>query len=201
MKFLIDTEGLEEALAILHAGGVVVHATETTYGLACDLGNIEAVKKVFAIKQRPLDMPISSLFASIDQAKEYTQWNEKAEELAKKHLPGPLTLILPLRSERRGTLFPMPQNDCSSVGVRVSSHPTAQKLAEVFGKPLSTTSANIHGQPPLYDPDEIAKQFANQTWQPNLLLSSGILPLRASSTVISLVENAQTVLRKGEVRL
>ena len=71
-------DGIQKALEVLRAGGVVAHATETCYGLACDLGNAEAVEKLFAIKKRPDAQPVSALLASIEQAQKYTQWNDIA---------------------------------------------------------------------------------------------------------------------------
>ena len=94
-----DDEGIRLAVRIIEDGGVVAHATETCYGLACDLRNIDAVEKLFAIKERPPHQPVSALFSSIDEAKKYVEWNEKAEELAQKYLPGPLTVILRMREE------------------------------------------------------------------------------------------------------
>jgi tRNA A37 threonylcarbamoyladenosine synthetase subunit TsaC/SUA5/YrdC/very-short-patch-repair endonuclease len=97
---------IAEALEVLRSGGVVAHATETVYGLACDIANIDAVKKLFAIKQRPEHQPVSGLFESVDQAKQYVIWNDRAEELAKQYLPGPLTMILPMKEDSPKVLHP-----------------------------------------------------------------------------------------------
>lgn len=197
MNILPDNEeGLQKALEVLQAGGVVAHATETCYGLACDMSNAAAVEKVFAIKQRPSQQPISALCASIDQAKRYTDWNEKADELAKKHLPGPLTVILPLRGE----LYPCPDpNPNPTIGIRVSSHPIAQKLVDMFGSPISTTSANVHSMPNPYSVADMQTQFAEGTTVPDLLLDSGVLPqVPPSSVVDASKENVETY-RQGDI--
>src|SRR4030042_823855 len=91
-------QAIDQALGILSRGGVVAHATETCYGLACDLTNPEALERLFAIKERPKDQPVSALFPSVAEAKKYVVWNEEAEKLAQKFLPGPLRLIFPLRT-------------------------------------------------------------------------------------------------------
>ncbi|OIO54355.1 threonylcarbamoyl-AMP synthase [Candidatus Peregrinibacteria bacterium CG1_02_54_53] len=182
---------LEEALHILAAGGVIAHATETCYGLACDLTNPQAVAKLFAIKNRPANQPVSALFASVDAAKKYVEWNAKAEEFAQQHLPGPLTLILPLHKDAQ-QIFPTPHplRPTPSLGIRISSHPLAMELAKRFGKPLSTTSANLHGQPNPYSAQEIERQFTSAVVQPNLILDSGKLPSVPPSTVINLTQAA-----------
>src|SRR3989338_1205412 len=103
-----STEGIEAALAVLARGETVMHATETCYGFACDLTNPEAVARLFKIKQRSPDQPVSALFSSIDEAKKYVEWNDRAGELAKEFLPGPLTVILPMKTKAPHTLYCIP---------------------------------------------------------------------------------------------
>ncbi len=199
------TETFDEILKVLAAGGVVAHATETCYGFACDLTNPLAVQRLFALKQRPADQPVSVLFSSLDEAKKFVVWNEHAEELARKYLPGPLTLILLLQSDAPIHVYPTPLKAQSSklkatLGIRISSHPLAQELAKRFGKPLSTTSANLHGQKNTYSPAEIIDQFSSQPVQPDLVLDSGTLPKTPPSTVIDLTASSkQRILRKGSI--
>ena len=197
-----DEEGMRRALAILRSGGVLAHATETCYGLACNLANPDAVMKLFAIKRRPVTQPVSALFPTIEEAKKYVLWNDRAEELARQYLPGPLTLILPLRPDATRHLYPVPPPACpepsrraeegarragggTTLGIRISSHPVARQLAEQFGSPISTTSANVHSLPNPYDIATIQAQFADSE-QPDLILDSGTLPPTPPSTVIDL---------------
>ncbi len=210
MQILLpDSKGIEQALSILRDGGVIAHATETCYGLACDLGNPDAVKKLFAIKQRPTHQPVSALFESLEQAKQYVEWNEEADELAKKYLPGPLTLILRMKSQAPRPLFPIPDPSPSpTLGVRISSHPLAQQLVSAFGSPLSTTSANLHGQSNPYSSADILSQFTSrnsepgtQHPEPDILLDSGPIPMAPPSTVIDLTGGNSGVLRRGEIGL
>ena len=190
-------ESIKRAVAILQAGGVVAHATETCYGLACDLGNQQAVQTLFALKERPEHVPVSALFESIEQVKMYVEWNELAEQLAHEHLPGPLTLVLPLLPGRR--IFATPAGN-STLGIRISSHPIAMALVQAFGAPVSTTSANVHSQPNTYSPQEIESQFLHKEQKPDLILDSGILIKVASSSVVNLVGGSIEVLRKGPIR-
>ena len=136
-------------------------------------------------------------------------WTERADELAKQYLPGPLTLILPMRSDAPKQLFPMPQSsvetprrDVSTLGIRISSHPHAQMLVEKFGSVISTTSANVHGLPNPYSAEDILQQFNNSNNYPDLILDSGILPPVPPSTVINLATEEQEVqtLRQGLVK-
>jgi L-threonylcarbamoyladenylate synthase len=204
----ISDEALREALTILTSGGVVAHATETCYGLACDLTNLKAVERLFAIKQRSTDQPVSALFPSIEEAKKYAEWSEEAEVLARKHLPGPLTMILLQRSNAPAPLWTTPQSDneqratsqrTTTLGIRVSSHPIAMELSRRFGKPLSTTSANLHGKPNLYSAEEILSQFQGRKAQPDLILDSGKLSRTPPSTVVDLSGPKPRTKRQGRL--
>lgn len=184
-------ENIALAVDILRKGGVVVHATETCYGLACDLSNPDAVAKLFALKKRSETQPISGLFPTIDEAKKWVTWNDRADELAAAHLPGPLTLILPLRPDAPAKLYPMPSGGLT-LGVRVSSHPLAHHLSTLFGGVLSTSSANVHGEANPYDPALI-------TVEADLILDSGVLPVVPPSTVVDLTGSGG-ILRSGNIK-
>ncbi len=186
---------------MLRAGGTVVHATETCYGLTCDLSNRYAVEKIFHIKQRTFDEPVSGLFASIEQAKDYVIWSERAEELARKYLPGPLTLILPIQRSKTSWIFPTPTGG-TTLGVRVSSHPTAMALVEGFGKPLITTSANVHGGGNPYSAEDVVLGFTHGYTKPDILLDGGPLLPTPPSTIIDLSKpDAPNTLRQGGIAI
>ena len=167
----------------------MIHATETCYGLACDLRNLSAVERLFAVKQRPAGQPVSALFSTMQEAKQYVEWNDRAETLAQEFLPGPLTLILPARKDMPNPLFIVPkaesvEGQSPTIGVRISSYPLAMQLVEKFGSPISTTSANLHGQPSPYSAEEIVKQYENVLGKPDLILDAGPLPFRNPSRII-----------------
>lgn len=194
----VTDEAIQEAVNVIQEGGVVAHATETCYGLACDLQNPEAVTKLFQIKERPYDRPVSALFANVEDAKEVAEWNDDAEQLAKKHLPGPLTIILPLYEPKR--FFATPRGGMS-IGVRVSNHPLAKALVTECAMPISTTSANLHGKPNPYTIADILMQFKDKKMLPDLILDSGTLPFVPPSTVIDLTGEEPEEKREGDVKL
>ncbi|MEN9560805.1 MAG: hypothetical protein RIQ56_78 [Candidatus Parcubacteria bacterium] len=226
-----NSKGIKRALEVLRSGGIVAHATETCYGLACDLTNPQAVQKLFELKQRPENQPVSALFASVDQVKNYVEWSERAEELAQKHLPGPLTLILPRKNGAPFYIWIKPPPLFSSyevkpsppfspsllrgrgmggegIGIRISSHPVAMELAQKFGKPLSTTSANVHGQPNTYSVGEIQRQLTVRADGHTpllslsiLILDSGPLPKNPPSTIINLTDNNTSTVRTGNLQI
>ena len=137
-------------------------------------------------------MPVSALFASLEEAKKYVEWNDMAEKLAEKYLPGPLTLILPLKKPLPHPIFTTPLLTThyslpTTLGIRISSHPIAERLAQDFGKPLSTTSANLHGGPNPYTIDQVVSC--------DLILDSGQLPEVPPSKVIDCTGKEPRILR------
>lgn len=201
-------DGIQRAIRVLQAGGVVAHATETCYGLACDLSNPKAVERLFVIKQRPLDQPVSALCSSVEEAKRYVVFSEQALEIAGKYLPGPLTLVLSRKEDAPFPLYVCPvslltthHSLLTSIGLRLSSHPLAHALAEGFRTPLATTSANLHGLPNPYSLADIASQFHGRDHLPDLLIDSGALPVALPSTVAEVIGNRVRILRRGDVLL
>ncbi len=199
MEVIAASSGLLRAVEVLRQGGIVIHPTETCYGIACDLSNADAVARVFAVKQRPETQPISGLFTNIAMAEEYTEWPDGALALAQKHLPGPLTLVLPLRTDAPHVLHPIPHAASATIGVRISSHPIAEALVSLFGSPLSTTSANLHGQPNPYSAEQILKQFEQVPMEGILLLDGGALPEAPPSTVMLQRNGTWDIVRPGKI--
>lgn len=137
---------IAEAVAALVRGDVVCLPTESSYGLAADMRSAAALARVTAIKRgRPADSPFPLIAGAIDEARGLARvWPEAAERLATLHWPGPLTLVVPARSD----LPPEVVGPGGGVGVRVSSHALARALAAGLGAPITATSANRAGQPP-----------------------------------------------------
>lgn len=193
-------EGIARALEVLRGGGVVAHATETCYGLACDLANANAVAKVFAIKHRPTNQAVSALFSSIEEAKRYLVIDVLTQKLVDQYFPGALTVVVPVR-----TITPLPiwvtadGKQPQTAGIRISSSPIAMQLVQAFGHPLSTTSANVHGKSNPYSVVDMLEQFAGQAVVPDLVIDSGALPMTPPSTVVEVVEGTIRTLRGGAI--
>ena len=178
---------MTEALEILKQGGIVAHATETCYGLACDLRNADAVQKLFNIKQREFDKPVSALFACWKDATAFVQTSEAVEELALSKLPGPYVFVLNRKEDAPSNLHLTADGELyPTIGVRVSSHPTAIHLVTAYGSPLSTTSANLAGEPPCYSAEEIRRQFDCSDLKPDLILDDGEIQRNSPSEILDL---------------
>ncbi len=188
------------ALEVIERGGSVVHATETCYGITCDLANSEAVAHLFRVKNRPVDQPVSVLFSSLAHAMEYGEFSAEALRLATLHFPGPLTIVVPVHSAAPRPIFVTGDGKTPAmIGVRISSHPTAIALAKGADTPIATTSANLHGKSNPYSLSDIEQQWQSHTPKPDLFIDDGVLPEVSPSTVVQVVGNAVRVLRQGDI--
>ncbi len=179
-------------------GKVLVFPTETSYGIGCDATNQTSVDKVFAIKGRSDNKPLLIVVDSIETAKKYLRWNETLENLALKYWPGPLTIV---GEYVGGNLAKGVVGADNTVAVRVSDFPFLKSITQKIQRPLVATSANLAGEPSLYDAQEIIKVFFDKENQPDIILNYGVLPTIAATTLVSVVGNEFKILRQGSLEI
>ena len=191
---LLHEQDMEEAAALIRQGEPVGMPTETVYGLACDAGNADAVRKVFAAKGRPADNPLIVHIADIaDWAPLVTEIPPLAQKLAERFWPGPLTIILP-RTDRIPSVT---AGGLDSVGVRFPAHPLAQALIRASGVPIAAPSGNRSGSP---SPTTAAHMMQDMDGQIPAVIEGGSCICGVESTVIALDdERSVRVLRPGFV--
>jgi L-threonylcarbamoyladenylate synthase len=187
---------LREAADVLRRGGVVVMPTETAYGLAAVPSDAKAMRAVFAIKARPKGKPLPFIAASIAEVSRRFRLDGAAARLARKHWPGPLTIVLPYKRGRRFAAAGI-----GTGAVRVPSSAWARAVAKAGGGIVTSTSANVSGQATPYDPRGIAASFARAKRAPDLMLDAGLLPVRRPSTIIHVKRGTIEVLRQGTLRV
>lgn len=124
---------IEKAVSALKKGDLLIYPTETVYGIGVDSQNIEGVKKLYKIKNRPKHKPLALNISSIDMVRELAYISEDTRLLMEYFWPGPITFILKSNSDERNIGFRMPDNSLTL------------KVIEKFGAPISGTSANISG--------------------------------------------------------
>ncbi|OGA39306.1 MAG: threonylcarbamoyl-AMP synthase [Betaproteobacteria bacterium RIFCSPLOWO2_12_FULL_62_13] len=182
---------IDNAVAILRAGGLVAFPTETVYGLGADASNPEAVKRVFAAKGRPHDHP---LIVHVADAVQLANWAREippaAWTLARKFWPGPLTLILK-RSPRVNDLVTGGQD---TVALRVPSHPVAQALLRRFGGGVAAPSANRFGRVSATTAEHVRREFGGAV---DCVLDGGAADVGIESTIVDLSGAAPALLRPG----
>ena len=182
---------LEQAVAILRAGGIVAMPTETVYGLAADARNADAVASVFALKQRPLDHP---LIVHLAKASDMDRWAASVPETARRFAeaawPGPLTIVLAARDDvpRQVT------GGQDTVALRVPDHPLARALIEGTGGALVAPSANRFGRLSPSRPQHVTEGFGDT---PPPVLDGGPCRVGIESTVVFVDDNGWQILRPG----
>ncbi len=166
-----------------------MHPTETCYGLAVDIFNPEALLKLYRVKQMATDKPVSILVDSLEMAQKYGEFSPKALELAQKYWPGPLSIVVP-RTEGL-PLFLNPKEEF--VSIRWSSLPFCVEMVGALGRPVTTTSANISGEPEFYLPKEVMGV--------DLLVDGGEIIGSKPSTIVKVVGDSFEILRQGSLVL
>jgi L-threonylcarbamoyladenylate synthase len=178
-------------VSLLRAGGVLAVPTETQMGLLADALSEAAVGLVSELKRRPVDQPISVIVPSLEQGLRLVRdVSELALRLARAHWPGPLTLVLRARDG-----LPRALTEDGKVALRVPGASPALALVRAFGGPLTATSANISGRPPLATAAELREVFGAGLAG----IVPGSAPGGAASTIVDLTGERPRVLRQGSV--
>lgn len=177
----------------LRAGGVVACPTETQMGLLANALDAEAIARVGALKRRPPSEPIGLIAPSADSALSLViEMTPLARKLAEAYWPGPLTLVMRARDH-----VPSGVQKGGTVAIRVPGPSPALELVRAFGGPLTATSANISGQPPLSTEVELRAVFGDGLAG----IVPGVPPGSPPSTIVDVSTDRPVVLREGALLL
>ncbi len=137
---------IQNVLKVLKKGGTILYPTDTIWGIGCDATNAKAVEKVYRIKERMLEKSMIILVKDLEMLTHYVrEVPEIAEELLASVMD-PLTIIYPgARNLPKNVLA-----DDGSIAIRIPKHDFCQELLGAFGKPVTSTSANVSGAPSPY---------------------------------------------------
>lgn len=174
-----DIKIIEEAAEVLSSGGIVIHPTDTSYGLAANIFDDRAIKRIYEIKGRDFNKPLINCVRDLKMAEEIVVFNDLAYKLFDKFFPGALTLVLKSK------------DDLGTRAIRIPYCKVTQELSKICLFPYSTTSANISGQADEYSP--------NFNLKVDLVLDAGQLPIKPPSTVIDVSSGEVKILREGAI--
>ena len=179
------TESKDASVSALKRGEIICYPTETFYALGIDLWNADALSRLYALKRRGIEKELPLIAGDFTQVELICDTADpRVRVFSDKFWPGPLTLVLPARTESR------------SFAIRISSHPVAREIASAFGMPIVSTSANRTGEPPIRDPQFLTKDFERAI---SVLLNAGRTSADQPSTIVSLLEQPGKILRQGAV--
>jgi L-threonylcarbamoyladenylate synthase len=180
---------LRAFLDALHAGGVVACPTETQMGLLAAALDERAVERVRAMKGRPEGEALPLIAPSLEVALSVVRdVSADALQLAARHWPGPLTLVMHAQ-----TRLPAGVVKDGKVAIRVPGPSPAYELVRQFGAPLTATSANESGRPPIDDADALRAAFGAALFGVVPGAAPGALP----STLVDVTGERPRVLRQG----
>lgn len=185
-------------IAHLHAQGVLAYPTETLYGFGTAVDR-DAVETLVQLKRRPATKPFLMLVAGSDMiARLGLTMTRDASALAARHWPGPLTLVLPGGENRVPDRLRGPEG---GVAVRWTSLTSLQRLIRAYGDAITSTSANLPGQPPAMSASEIVQQWGQAITRGTVrVLDGGRLQPSEPSTVVDCTGSAPRVIRPGAIR-
>jgi len=150
---------IREAVRQLHAGGIIAYPTETVYGLGCDPFNGHAVLHLLSLKQRSMAQGVILIASELAQLEPLLlPLNTATRKRVCGKTPAPVTWVLPCRPETPAWL----RGEHDSLAIRLTSHPLAAELCHAWGKPLVSTSANLHGRMPATSAIQVRKAFNDQ---------------------------------------
>ncbi len=188
-----DPGAIRRAAEIVRAGGVVVYPTSLLYGLGADATRAAAVKRIFAIKQRIPEKPVSVLInRKEDLPGLVTGIPDAARSIMDRLWPGKVTLVFHASATLPGTLTA----NTGKIGIRLPLHPAARMLLETLAIPVTATSANISGDPGGWRIEEMPEAIIRAV---DLVLDAGPLPGGPGSTVVDVTVDPPAILRQGAV--
>jgi tRNA threonylcarbamoyl adenosine modification protein (Sua5/YciO/YrdC/YwlC family) len=148
---------IQQAVEVLHRGGVAAYPTDSIYALGCAIEARDAIEKIYRAKNMHKNQRLALICPDLSTASHYGIFSQTAFALAQRIFPGPYTLVVPATREVPRTLTDAKRR---TVGIRVTSHPIAQALAEGLGRPLLTSSAVVpETHEPCRDAEEIVEAF------------------------------------------
>ncbi len=203
---------IRHAADVLKSGGIIVYPTETVYGIGCDPFNTDACERIQRMKGRPNPQPMLLLAHSIDQIEKITgSLGTVPMKLAHAFWPGPLTMIIrpdPAVIARyqgisRHVMSVSGQDNpagdqmtAMSIAFRVTSNPVAAEIIEVFGGFITSTSANLSGQPPVSTYENALEIFSSKA---DIVIGDNSLLIGKPSTLVDVTTDTPLVIREGSI--
>jgi len=187
-----NASGFANAGDLLRAGGLVAFPTETVYGLGADATNGLAVAGIYAAKGRPSFNPLIVHVATLEQALTLADFNADALTLARAFWPGPLTIVVPRRTDCPVSELALAGLD--SIALRIPSAPEALALLKAAGKPIAAPSANRSGRVSPTTPEHVLEDLDGLI---DAVVMGPSAEVGVESTIVSCLVHPPVMLRPG----
>jgi L-threonylcarbamoyladenylate synthase len=191
-------DNLDKIINAFSQGKVVCIPTDTVYAISCDATNIDAIKKIYQIKERALNKTLPVFVADIQMAKAYVKFSSKELKLIENFWPGALTLVSKVLDNNQKIPNILINKD--KIAVRTPDHKLIQSICKSINKPIIATSANISSQSSVNSTEDIIKIFLNKVdyiVQDSALCKSNDL---TPSTIVEFIsEDKFRLIREGKI--
>jgi L-threonylcarbamoyladenylate synthase len=188
-----NNQAVDLAIKELLAQNIIAIPTDTVYGLAVDATNYEAVAKLYDIKKRQHNKPIAIFLPNLQEAKKIFSFSKLADKIAKKYLPGKLTIVLPIQNKAK--LAKNLNINNNTLGFRIVDSFFISKLFAKFDRPLAVTSANLSGSTTAVSAIEIEQQFS----QLAIIIDNQQNLCNQASTIVEIIKNDFKIIRQGQL--
>lgn len=178
-----------EVIKVINKGGVVISPTDTVYGMLADAFNVDAVNKIYKIKEREKDKPLLILIKDIKYCSKFS--NMEVPDIIKNNVPGELTFIMPLSDSLKNNFLYLK----STVALRIPKDEYMETILKST-PPIVAPSANLSGYGVILDGNKLAEIYKDKV---DLIVNAGVIENKVPSTLYDCLENK--ILRQGNVRL
>jgi L-threonylcarbamoyladenylate synthase len=183
-----EPDKIEIARTAMKKGSIIVYPTDTVYGIGANIFDEKAILKVFSLKKRSINKPISICLSKIEDIGMVAQLDVRTENIIRKILPGPFTIIL----KKNDNISSLLTAGTDRIGIRIPDNRICIDLTRDF--PITSTSANLSGHDIPESPEEVLNQLGSSV---DILLDGGIYQHRIPSTVIDMTVYPPEVEREG----
>ena len=183
-----EYDKIEIARMAMEQGLIVVYPTDTVYGLGANIFDKKALLKVFSVKKRSINKPVSVCLSRVEDIHMVAHMDAETEEIIRKMLPGPYTIIL----KKKDKLSSLLTAGTNRIGVRIPDNRDCMDLTRDF--PITSTSANLSGYDVPESVEEVFKQLGSSV---DIMLDAGICKHRVPSTVVDMTVYPPKMIRLG----
>jgi tRNA threonylcarbamoyl adenosine modification protein (Sua5/YciO/YrdC/YwlC family) len=183
---------IHQAVDIIRKGGVIAYPTDSSYALACQVGDKQAMDKIRRIRQLDDKHNFTLVCKDLTQVSTFTKISNDAYRLIKALTPGPFTFILEATREvPRRLQHPKKK----TIGIRIPDHPVTQLLLQELGEALFSSTLALPGSTEsMTDPYDIRDKLEHEL---DLIIAAGIIE-NEETTMIEFSNNGTEIVRQGK---
>jgi len=182
---------IQQAVAIIDRGGLVIYPTDSSYALGCHIGDKAAMERIQRIRRSDSKHHFTLVCSDLSEISTYARVDNWAYRMLKSMTPGPFTFILPATREVPKRLQHPKRR---TIGLRVPDHPLVRAVLDVLGEPIMSSTLLLPGDElPLTDPLEIEDRIGHEI---DLIVDAGPTGIEPTS-VIDISDDTVKVLRVG----